>query len=66
MTSLQELALEYRASADLLERRLCLLGEQARTARGEQALDLERRIAVLREELREIREVTRQLSDYYR
>lgn len=64
--TLEELALEYRESANLLERRLAWIREQLREARGEAALDLTRRYELMRAELYDARKVMGYLNDYYR
>ena len=62
---LGELAEEYRASAEKLDRRLSRLRQELLEARGEEALDLERRIGVMALELADLRSLSAYLRDYY-
>ena len=63
--NLGELAEEYRASAEKLDRRLSRLRQELLEARGEEALDLERRIGVMVLELADLRSLSAYLRDYY-
>ena len=63
--NLGELAEEYRASAEKLDRRLSRLRQELLEARGEEALDLERRIGVMALELADLRSLSAYLRDYY-
>ena len=45
--NLQELAVEYRRTAEQVEARLARLKEEQKTARGEESLLLEGRVAAL-------------------
>ncbi len=62
---LRDLAAEYAHSADLLEQRLRILGEEMKTARGEHYFELQRRTELLRYELCDTRQMERMLYDYY-
>ena len=63
--NLGELAEEYRASAEKLDRRLSRLRQELLEARGEEALDPERRIGVMVLELADLRSLSAYLRDYY-
>ena len=63
--NLGELAEEYRASAEKLDRRLSRLRQELLEARGEEVLDLERRIGVMVLELADLRSLSAYLRDYY-
>lgn len=62
---LQQLADEYTASAEKLLRGLERVRKLRFTARGEQALELERREEVMRQELTDLRSISRHLREYY-
>lgn len=62
---MQELAMEYRETADKLLDRLYRLREELRTARGEQAFSLQRRIECIRCELVQVRQIMGYLLQYY-
>lgn len=62
---LRQLADEYTASAEKLLRGLERIREQRFTARGELALELERREELMRQELADLRNVSRYLREYY-
>lgn len=64
--TLQELALDYERSARLVQERLTQLRALLKTARGDEALDLRRRVEVLSEELGDTLRTARWLHDYYR
>ncbi len=63
--SLTQLTEEYRQTAHLLEGRLALLKEQLKTARGEEAFSLQKRVELLYTELLDTRIIIRYLKDYY-
>ena len=63
--SLGQLAEEYRRSTDKLAQRLSQLRLEQLEARGEAALDLERRIGVMALELADLRSLAQYLRDYY-
>ena len=56
---------EYRTAADALSRRLAELRALLKTARGEEAFSLQRRIETMRAELTELRAVRAYLLHYY-
>ena len=62
---LRELAEEYTASAEKLIRGLERIRKLRSTARGEQSIELERREEVMRQELADLRSVSRYLREYY-
>lgn len=62
---LRQLADEYTASAEKLIEGLKRIRELRHTARGELALELERREEVMRQELYDLRSVSRHLREYY-
>lgn len=62
LTGLSE---EYRAAADALARRLAELRTLLKTARGEEAFSLQRRIETMRAELTDLRAVHSYLLHYY-
>lgn len=63
--SMAQLAAEYGRSADLVQRRLQVLQEEMKTARGKHYFDLQKRVELLRFELYDTRRVERMLHDYY-
>ncbi|PWM41112.1 MAG: hypothetical protein DBX66_00335 [Clostridiales bacterium] len=63
---MERLADEYRLGADRLSERLVLLRRELRTARGETAFLLERRIETMRRELGDLRRIGGYLAGYYR
>ncbi len=63
--NLRQLAEEYQESAEKLTQRLAQLRRELRTARGEAALDLQRRVEVMALELADLRSLSRYLRDYY-
>lgn len=63
---MEQLAKEYRLGADQLSERLVLLRRELRTARGEAAFLLERRIETMRRELGDLRKIGGYLAGYYR
>ena len=62
---LRQLAEEYRESAERLARGLEKVRRELAGARGEEALDLERREEVMRLELMDLRSLSRYLREYY-
>ena len=56
---------EYRTAADALSRRLAELRALLKTARGEEAFSLQRRIETMRAELTELRAVRAYQLHYY-
>lgn len=62
---LRQLADEYTASAEKLIQGLERIREMRRTARGDLAIELERREEVMRQELTDLRSVSRYLREYY-
>lgn len=63
--TLRQLADEYTASAEKLVRGLERIRRQRATARGELAIELERREEVMRQELTDLRSISRYLREYY-
>lgn len=63
--NLQQLASQYRESANALESRILQLKTELLTARGEDAFSLERRIDLLYAELLDARKVMGYLNHYY-
>ncbi len=63
--SLTQLTEEYRQTARLLEDRMALLKEQLKTARGDEAFSLQKRVELLYTELLDTRIIIRYLRDYY-
>ena len=63
--SLRQLAEEYAASADKLALGLERVRERQTAARGEEAVDLARRAAVMKLELQVLRSLSRVLGSYY-
>ena len=64
--TLEELALQYRESAHLLTQGLGELRDKLPQARGEEALELRRRMEIMAEELADTVRIARVLHDYYR
>lgn len=62
---LSQLADEYRATCDHLQQRICYLKNQLQTARGDEAIQMRRRIDTLSGELLDLREVMTHLKNYY-
>lgn len=62
---LRQLAEEYTASAEKLIEGLERIRQLRRTARGELAIELERREETMRQELYDLRSVSRHLREYY-
>lgn len=62
---LRQLAEEYRESANRLVDGLEWIREQLAQARGEEALALERREEVMRQELTDLISLSRYLREYY-
>ena len=62
---LTALSVEYRAAAEALQKRLCELRKRLRTADGEEALLLRRRMDALYTDLSDLKVVTAYLKDYY-
>lgn len=62
---LRQLADEYTASAEKLKRGLERIRKLRTTARGELAIELERREEVMRQELTDLRSISRHLREYY-
>lgn len=62
---LRQLAEEYNESAERLAKGLERIRERLTWARGEEALDLERREEVMRQELTDLRSLSRYLREYY-
>ena len=63
--SLSQLTEEYRQTAQLLEDRLAQLKEELKTARGEHAFSLQKRVELLYDELLDTRIIIRYLKNYY-
>lgn len=63
--NLRQLADEYTASAEKLIEGLERIRQLRRTARGELAIELERREEVMRQELADLKNVSRHLREYY-
>lgn len=64
-TTITQLAAQYHDAADLLRTRIKCLRVRLRTARGAEALELQRRIEVLCQELTDVRVVSAHLQSYY-
>jgi len=62
---LRQLAEEYSASAEKLLRGLEKIRQQQAAARGDLAIQLERRAEVMRLELADLRSLSRYLREYY-
>ena len=63
--NLQELAVEYRRTAEQVEARLARRKEEQKTARGEESLLLEGRVAALYAELLDLRKISAYLTHYW-
>ena len=66
MSSLNHLAQQYDRSATAIEERLSLLKERRKTARGEEAFLMDKRIELLQYELYDTRNTANYLRNYYR
>lgn len=62
---LKHLAMEYRRTADGLQQRIEALREELRTARGQEALLLQKRVELLYAELVDVRKIMGHLNNYY-
>lgn len=63
--ALKELAAEYRATADGLQNKLAQLRTEVKTARGENALRMHKRMDLLYSELLDVRKIMGYLNHYY-
>ena len=62
---LQQLANEYKQTANMLESHIVKLKAELTTARGQDAFTLEKRIEVLYSELLDTRKIMSYLNQYY-
>lgn len=63
--ALKELAAEYRATADGLQTKLAQLRTEVKTARGVNALRMQKRMELLYAELLDVRKIMGYLNHYY-